>query len=437
MPLESNTDFLEAKADFVYGYGDALRDERVVRRVIFPSWEGELEWYADGQLFKASFGDELNDVQSGNRLKTAIYHEGQWIKDVIKAADKKLTEIRGLGFEDAGGLILAKDQEAAKSLANVLEELTGEKPTIAISNMPDDMGEASSEISSFRNSKKKWIVAVKMVSEGVDIKRLQVMVYATNTLTRTFFRQAVGRVIRWDNKWNNLDVDQTAWCFAPQDPKLVQHMKEIEKEITDIIRLSIETNEAVPSDGQFPINFWEFIDADNAAEAIHVFSSEEFTSAELLAAEAIFSDMPGFERLPSAYKAYAIRSGLLYKRLAEMHQEGVVPNVQPVPSTEASDFVVPQPKKSKKDQSNQLRSKLKSSVGALIYACRQNGIGIPGENPYQTVNMAWIRKRGKSTKESTIDELHAKIEWVNNLTKRALNADHSITSELQVRRSYG
>ena len=39
-----------------------------------------------------------------------------------------------------------------------------------------------------------WIVAVRMVSEGVDIPRLAGGVYATNTLTDLFFRQAVGRL---------------------------------------------------------------------------------------------------------------------------------------------------------------------------------------------------------------------------------------------------
>ena len=36
-----------------------------------------------------------------------------------------------------------------------------------------------------------------MVSEGVDIPRLRVGVYATNTVTELFFRQAVGRLVRW------------------------------------------------------------------------------------------------------------------------------------------------------------------------------------------------------------------------------------------------
>ena len=42
-----------------------------------------------------------------------------------------------------------------------------------------------------------WLVAVRMVSEGVDIPRLRVGVYATTTTTELFFRQAVGRFVRW------------------------------------------------------------------------------------------------------------------------------------------------------------------------------------------------------------------------------------------------
>ena len=36
-----------------------------------------------------------------------------------------------------------------------------------------------------------------MVSEGVDIPRLRVGVFATTTTTELFFRQAVGRLVRW------------------------------------------------------------------------------------------------------------------------------------------------------------------------------------------------------------------------------------------------
>ena len=35
-----------------------------------------------------------------------------------------------------------------------------------------------------------------MVSEGVDIKRLRVLIYLPNAQTELFFRQAIGRVVR-------------------------------------------------------------------------------------------------------------------------------------------------------------------------------------------------------------------------------------------------
>ena len=41
-----------------------------------------------------------------------------------------------------------------------------------------------------------WLVSVLMVSEGVDIPRLRVGVYATSARTELFFRQVVGRFIR-------------------------------------------------------------------------------------------------------------------------------------------------------------------------------------------------------------------------------------------------
>ena len=55
-----------------------------------------------------------------------------------------------------------------------------------------------------------------MVSEGVDIPRLRVGVYATTTTTDLFFRQAVGRLVRWVPGV----ADQKAWLYIPDDQRL-------------------------------------------------------------------------------------------------------------------------------------------------------------------------------------------------------------------------
>ncbi len=58
-----------------------------------------------------------------------------------------------------------------------------------------------------------------MVSEGVDIPRLRVGVYATTVATELFFRQAVGRFVRWQAG----RPSQKAYVFIPDDPRLRTH----------------------------------------------------------------------------------------------------------------------------------------------------------------------------------------------------------------------
>src|SRR5205085_2403429 len=71
-------------------------------------------------------------------------------------------------------------------------------------------------IEGFARAREPWLVAVRMVSEGVDIPRLRVGVYATTTSTELFFRQAVGRLVRWTRGVPR----QRAWLFIPDDARL-------------------------------------------------------------------------------------------------------------------------------------------------------------------------------------------------------------------------
>jgi hypothetical protein len=112
----------------------------------------------------------------------------------------------------AAGLVITMDQEHAKAIAGVFEERLAVKPTIATSDDPS----ASEKISRFADGIAPWIVAVRMVSEGVDIPRLRVGVYATNTVTELFFRQAVGRLVRWNARL----ARQAAYMFIPDDVRL-------------------------------------------------------------------------------------------------------------------------------------------------------------------------------------------------------------------------
>ena len=203
----------EAVADYEYGYGEALSDGRVVRPVYFPRIDGQMEWTApDGSLHSATFADSLTNDRASQRLRTALSPDGEWLPAVLSQADARLREIRQ-DQPDAGGLAIAMDQDHARAIARILQSRTGAHATVVTSDDPA----ASSRISRFAHSDSPWIVAVRMVSEGVDIPRLRVGVFATTTTTELFFRQAVGRLVRWTVVAGK---QQPAFLFIPDDARL-------------------------------------------------------------------------------------------------------------------------------------------------------------------------------------------------------------------------
>jgi len=196
--------------DVEYGYGEALSDGAVVRPVYFPRFGGHMEWTApDGAEISASFEDPLPRSLANQRLRAALSLEGEWLPAVLGHANRQLSEIRA-SQPDAGGLVIATDQDHAQAISRLLRDRFGVRATVAVS----EDSEASAKISRFATSADPWIVAVRMVSEGVDIPRLRVGVHATTTTTELFFRQAVGRVVRHTGGRGR------AYMFVPDDPRL-------------------------------------------------------------------------------------------------------------------------------------------------------------------------------------------------------------------------
>ena len=212
-------------SDYVYGYGPALEDS-VVRPVIFLAYSGEMRWRTRaGDEITATLGTPMTKDQIAQAWRTALDPAGEWVSRVLEAADKRLTEVRR-GMPDAGGLVIAGDHEDARAYAALLRGLTGKRPVVVLS----DDKTASKKISAFAASDDRWMVAVRMVSEGVDIPRLAVGVYATSVSTALFFAQAVGRFVRARQR------GETASVFLPSVPVLLSYAAELEAERDHVLR---------------------------------------------------------------------------------------------------------------------------------------------------------------------------------------------------------
>jgi superfamily II DNA or RNA helicase len=238
----------EAVPDYEYGYADALKDGGVVRPVYFPRIDGMMEWSApDGSVHAHSFEDPLDAARSSQRLRTAYSLDGEWLPHVLRQAHEQLLAIRRRQ-PAAGGLVIATDQDHARGIVAILRDRLRIKAVVATSDDPD----ASRHITRFAAGTDPWIVAVRMVSEGVDIPRLRVGVFATTTTTELFFRQAVGRLVRWTPG----STGQKSFLYIPDDPRLRARAHAIAEQRRHSLRREEPRGGPVPEEG------WDEEEAD-------------------------------------------------------------------------------------------------------------------------------------------------------------------------------
>ncbi len=218
--------------DFSYSYGEALRaegtidDPAVVRPVAFMKWNGMARW----QYTSVTTGKVTEKTFTGQRLTDPLAPlvdvDNPSFRKMLMAAVAELDGIRQ-HHRNAGMLIAAMDKDHAEAIERLLIEILGvDDVSVVVFDTPG----AHRRIREFGRSRQRVLIAVKMVSEGVDIKRLRVGVYASNILTQMFFTQFIGRFIRWDD---SLWPGQSSYVFIPEHVQLIEYAKEIEQMVEE------------------------------------------------------------------------------------------------------------------------------------------------------------------------------------------------------------
>ncbi len=216
-----------ARPHYRYSYDQAILDA-ACRPVQFVEARGQAAFRTgDGQEHRTTFDDTLNLAGERRRLRAAL----EWIgpgsiaEKMLADADRFLVGLRRQGDTDAAGLVVCVDCSHADAIARHMSgRVTRMRPVVACSCLHDDNDpDPADAIRRFRESHDPWIVAVNMVSEGVDIPRLRVVVYLTNRLTLLSFRQIVGRVVRTDQA-NARDHGRV---YIPADRHLIEMARQV------------------------------------------------------------------------------------------------------------------------------------------------------------------------------------------------------------------
>jgi superfamily II DNA or RNA helicase len=284
--------------DYAYEYGPAVTDG-VCRRIEFHSYDGEAKWIDPSRArrasksastevqveFTAKLGAHMSPEDVSAALDTVYEPKHHWMPKVIAQADAMLTELR-TEIPDAAGLVIAERTWHARGYADIIERMTGVRPPVVVSDPRNDPGSklAKKSIDDFRGGTGRWIVAVKMISEGVDIPRLAVGVYASKTQTPLFFRQVVGRFVRTRDG----EEDFNARLLVPAVPDLLKHAIEIEDELRHELDLAAEEDKKASGDGagsQGELDFRTPLSASEATFDRAILGGQEVSAAELAAAE--------------------------------------------------------------------------------------------------------------------------------------------------------
>jgi superfamily II DNA or RNA helicase len=388
-------------ADYTYGYAQALADH-VVRPVLFLAYSGEMQWRTRaGDEVAARLGEPLTKDLTAQALRTALDPAGSWMPSVLEAADTRLSEVRR-HVPDAGGLVIASDQDSARAYARLLKAISGEAPTVVLS----DEKAASKKIAAFTESEARWMVAVRMVSEGVDVPRLAVGVYATSISTPLFFAQAVGRFVRARKR------GETASVFLPSVPNLLGHASEMEVERDHVLGRKID------DEGDIFAAEQGLIDQANASESA---SGELEFSYQALGSQATFDrvlydggefghsgevsvgseEEMDFLGIPGLLEPDQVRD-LLHARQSERAQKQKQSAAGREPDTVA--------RVSTHEQLALLRRELNGLVAAWYHRSGQ---------PHGTTHAA-LRKQcgGPAAAVATADQLQARIDRLRDMASR-------------------
>jgi superfamily II DNA or RNA helicase len=281
----------QSRADYTYGYRDALRD-RVVRPVVFAAYTGTSRWRnSAGEVVAASLSGAGPKSTEAAAWRTALHPRGKWVPHVIAAMDERITHLRETSMPDAAGLVLASDQDDARAYADIVGRVTGEAPAVIVSDDP----RASAKIDAFAAGDQRMAVCVRMISEGVDIPRAACLAWMTSYRTPLFFAQAVGRVVR------ARAPHESATVFLPAVRPLLALAADLEEERNHVIpppsaadEQSLDVEDVARERGEV-VAEPEALDAD--AQFAHVLSGGRAVVApqlpELTADDEDFLGLPG------------------------------------------------------------------------------------------------------------------------------------------------
>lgn len=224
----------QVRTHFAYPYSQGLADQ-VVRQVSFREFNASVDMYdrKKDERYSMMLADITDQRGMAAASKEVFHRDSDVIHQMITEADEDLNRLR-YQFPNAGmlwtcrpGNSEAGDTRHVHELASKIRQFTGEDPMVVTHQDRSAQG----TVDAYRNSDAKYLVAINMISEGVDIPRLRQVGIARNIQSEMQFRQLVGRALRFDENGPNCRaIGDTARVYLPKFNKMHLFARNMERE---------------------------------------------------------------------------------------------------------------------------------------------------------------------------------------------------------------
>lgn len=295
-PHPNDDGLYRLQSDITYTYGQSVADG-ICRRVLFETLDGPIDMNVllrnkltgvettHPRIVK--FADKIEADKYYERLLAAVTSDSEYtpaksknqlLIGLMRKAINKLNDLR-LTDPRAGGLIVTGTKDAARRLKILIKQMTGHDAILVL----EDVDKASDLIDAFRAGDSPWIIAVNMVTEGVDIPRLRVCLYLSIKTAWLYVMQVIGRIVR--------DPPGQSYFFCFPDPRLMKIIEKIEKELEFVLRNKYKAPPPPPS------AFEKIVKLNNATGDVWagMIAGEAVTDEEMQAVEMWRKAMPGLD----------------------------------------------------------------------------------------------------------------------------------------------
>ena len=371
---------------YTYSYADALAAKKVCRVIEFGIIHGKATTIYKSLLNHETFKVVTDGRNKTDSLRPFLDEEGDFLPTMLDEAIDRLDAVKQ-HHRRAAMLVVAQNTGSAAIIENMLTDRCGTR--YSIQRIVHDTDKAHDRIERLSKDNTDIVITVRMVSEGIDVKRFRVGVYASDYLTQMFFIQFVGRFVRWDTE---LDGSQYAWMLFPGHVKLIEYAREIEKMIRDSA-MAI----GVPGGEPGEVRSLRMGTESEATDHETMARGTTMAADDNALLDQFIAENPDIRAKAADHVIVEI-----YKRAMRAGQ------AQPAPETE---------------RQQSLRKKNQQLVSLVVRLLKQNGSAVEEDNLFANVNgranrAAEIRKLDTLT---TDDQLNRRATFLNGWAQQLLS----------------